>query len=337
MVGKQDQGIGLLPKLMLAILIPTVVAFGVIATIYFYHMKRMVASTTHEMDGMNVSVVTEMEKMSSLAAKDGEQTMNQLGEQMIREKAADVAHQIEIFMRSHSDLDVDGLRAHPELQEIAIQPVGKTGYTAVHDSQGVNHLHPNPKIVGMDLSTLAETYPDFWRILEQSLTGDAQGYYNWEDADGTVRAKYMAVAPIGGTDLRVAATTYIDEFSAPAKQTGENLRVIHKRTEKKLLDATRSTVTRFEAASKRTLRMFLIVMGLSLTAVIILTFWFSRTIIRPIRQLTELADRISMGDLRARVEIKSRDEVGLLAESFSRMQESLRAAIERLRKRRLQG
>jgi methyl-accepting chemotaxis protein len=83
--------------------------------------------------------------------------------------------------------------------------------------------------------------------------------------------------------------------------------------------------------------MFLIVMGLSLTAVIILTFWFSRTIIRPIRQLTELADRISMGDLRARVEIKSRDEVGLLAESFSRMQESLRAAIERLRKRRLQG
>jgi methyl-accepting chemotaxis protein len=80
--------------------------------------------------------------------------------------------------------------------------------------------------------------------------------------------------------------------------------------------------------------MFLMVVALSVLVIVALTFWFSRAIVRPVIQLTRAANRITMGDLDTRIEIISRDEVGLLAESFSRMQESLRAAIHRLRKRR---
>jgi methyl-accepting chemotaxis protein len=187
----------------------------------------------------------------------------------------------------------------------------------------------------MNLTTLAKEYPEFWKILEESLTGDAFGYYDWEDADGVVRPKYMFIAPVEGTNLRVAATTYIDEFSAPAREITQRLEAIHDRTEGELLTMASTTLERFRTTSQKTLERFLIVMGLSLAAVIVLTYWFSKTVIGPITHLTRAANRISMGDLGTRVEIKSQDEVGLLAESFSRMQESLKAAIERLKRRRL--
>jgi HAMP domain-containing protein len=332
---RRVRGLGLLPKLMMAILIPILISFGVIATIYFSHMTEMGSTTMAEMKSLNASVVAQMETMSSVATAEGVQRLNQLGERMIREKARDVAHQIEIFVKFHSKLKIADLRANSDLQRIAVQPVGETGYTAVHDDKAINHFHPNPQIVGVNLTTLAKKYPEFWKILEESLTGDADGYYDWEDADGVVRPKYMFIAPVEGTNLRVAATTYIDEFSTPAREITQRLEAIHDRTEGELLTMASKTLERFRTTSQKTLERFLIVMGLSLAVVIVLTYWFSKTVIGPITHLTRAANRISMGDLGTRVEIKSQDEVGLLAESFSRMQESLKAAIERLKRRRL--
>jgi methyl-accepting chemotaxis protein len=254
---------------------------------------------------------------------------------MIREKAKDVARQMEVFVKSNPKMGISDLRANEDLQRIAVQPVGQTGYTAVHDNKAINHFHPNPKIVGMNLSNLAESYPEFWAILEESLSEDASGYYDWEDADGTVRPKYMFIAPVRGTNLRIAATTYIDEFSAPARGIEQKLDEIHHRTEETLLATAGRTSKRFQVTSQRTLRMILIVVGVCLLVVIVLTYWFSRRIIGPITHLTRVANRISMGDLETRVEIRSSDEVGRLAESFGRMQESLRVAIQRLKKRRL--
>lgn len=335
-VDKSARGIGLLSKLMMATLTPILISFGVIAYIYFYHMNEMVSTTMAEMGNMHASVVGEMENMSSVATEEGKQSLKELGERMIREKARDVAREIEIFMKTHPKLKSPAFRTNKELRKIAVQPVGETGYTAVHDNKAINHFHKNPKIVGMNLHTLAEKYPEFWKILKGSLTGDAHGYYDWPEPDGTVRSKYMFIAPVQGTHLRVAATTYIDEFSAPARQIEQKLEKIHDRTERKLGTMAGGILERFRTTSQRTLHMFLIVVGICLVVVVGLTYWFSRSIIRPITHLTRVANRISMGDLETRVEITSRDEVGLLAESFSRMQESLKAAIGRLKKRRLQ-
>lgn len=55
---------------------------------------------------------------------------------------------------------------------------------------------------------------------------------------------------------------------------------------------------------------------------------------KPLIQLTQVADRISLGELDAQVGIARGDEIGELAEAVERMQISLRAAIERLRARR---
>ena len=56
--------------------------------------------------------------------------------------------------------------------------------------------------------------------------------------------------------------------------------------------------------------------------------------IKPILQLSAVADKISMGELDTPVKVKAKGEVAVLAESIERMQTSVKAAIERLQKRK---
>jgi len=76
-----------------------------------------------------------------------------------------------------------------------------------------------------------------------------------------------------------------------------------------------------------------ILLGITALGVIIIAWFLGRAIGTPIRKLTEVAERISVGDMGAEIKIKSRDEIGNLAEAILRMQDSLRLAIERLRRR----
>jgi len=76
-----------------------------------------------------------------------------------------------------------------------------------------------------------------------------------------------------------------------------------------------------------------ILLGITALAVIIIAWFLGRAIGSPIKKLTEVAEKISVGDMGAEIKIKSRDEIGNLAEAILRMQDSLRLAIERLRRR----
>lgn len=65
----------------------------------------------------------------------------------------------------------------------------------------------------------------------------------------------------------------------------------------------------------------------------LLSFLVAHWIVRPIVDLTEIADKVTMGDLDASVSgecAKSRDEIGELARSLERMRASLKAAMLRL-------
>ncbi len=56
-----------------------------------------------------------------------------------------------------------------------------------------------------------------------------------------------------------------------------------------------------------------------------------RMVIRPVTRLSELADRVSLGELDAPdFKVRSRDEIGTLAESFGRMKKSLVQAMKML-------
>jgi methyl-accepting chemotaxis protein len=63
--------------------------------------------------------------------------------------------------------------------------------------------------------------------------------------------------------------------------------------------------------------------------------WFSaRALATPIMKLTDAAERMSLGDLNVKIDVQTRDEIGLLAQALGRMQTSLRMAMERLRRKK---
>ena len=86
-------------------------------------------------------------------------------------------------------------------------------------------------------------------------------------------------------------------------------------------------------ALKQTETFTYLLLGITAFVVIVISWLLGRAIGKPIKKLTEVAERISVGDMDAAINIKSRDEIGNLAEAISRMQDSLRLAINRLRKR----
>ncbi len=315
MARKKQRGIGLLPKLLMGVFIPIVLAFVIIGIMLFFNWNAG-GIKVNSLKGIGSDSLTELSKIS---LEESKSSLDKLGEQIIKEKALDVASQIEIFIRSHPRMKKEDLAKDPWLKEIAVQKVGETGYTAVHDDRGINYFHSNPQIMGTDLHDLADKLPKFWKILEASLKGPASGTYDWKDADGKIRPKYMYLAPVKGTDFIVASTTYIEEFSKPSRA----IEVKMKQIEKKFLD---------EYGKK--FQMFYLIILVVLIVLMVVIYVYSRSVIQPIRTLSEVADKISMGDLDTSIKVKAKGEVGVLAESIERMQMSVKAAIERLQKRR---
>jgi methyl-accepting chemotaxis protein len=241
------------------------------------------------------------QRTSALAVGRAEEILAAKGEETILHTAQSVAQQIELYLATHPQVDLADttqLEANVELAKIAVQKVGETGYTAVFDDKAITHFHPDPQRVGQDMSTLADKLPKFWAILSKSLDGSpAQGYYDWEDADGRIRPKYMSIIPVGDTSLRVAATTYIDEFSQPALQVGAEL-------------------DRMQASARvQWLAALVIVAVLAIVGASLMGRWLSR----PIGQMVDVAERIADGNLCVEPPSDSMGELGLLAAALSQM------------------
>jgi two-component system, NtrC family, sensor histidine kinase KinB len=68
----------------------------------------------------------------------------------------------------------------------------------------------------------------------------------------------------------------------------------------------------------------LLIAGALVVAGLALAFFLAKRIVEPLRQLTESTARIAAGDLNAKVNVSSHDEVGLLAAEYNRMAERIR-------------
>jgi HAMP domain-containing protein len=315
MAVKKRSGLGLLPRLLFGTLIPILVAFLIIWVIVFFSVDFGKFRVTSVKDIGSES----LKELTTTSLNESKSSLNKLGEKIIREKAIDVAAQVELFIKTHPKVKREDILRDPWLKSIAVQKVGETGYTAVHDNKGINYFHVNPQIVGSDLHDLSAKLPAFWKILEASLKGPAFGYYDWKDADGKIRPKYMYLASVKDTDLIVAATTYIDEFSRPSRVMEGRMKQIE---------------SRYLEAYEDKIKIFYVVILCVVLVLLVRIYFYDRSVIQPIRHLSEVADKISMGELDTPIQIKEKGEVGALAESIERMQTSVKAAIERLQKRK---
>lgn len=264
----------------------------------------------------------QLESLSSLITQESTKAVTRLGEQIIDEKARSVASQVRLYLRSRPDLRKEAFNADPEFRKLAVQKVGLTGYTALHgvpDEQGIwrNWAHTNPKIVGLDMSTLkgpmGANFQGFWKVFSGGKDGKiSRGYYTWQEADGSFRDKFMVCAPVEGTPYYVAATTYLDEFTQPMKQMELKAKEI--------------------SAEIRT--FVLGILGGTLLLIGVIVALYGARLTGRIKKLTSVAEQISVGEMDAEIPVTSKDEIGDLAEAIGRMQESIRLSIERLRRRR---
>ena len=313
-MAKKSMGLGLLPKLLLGILIPILLAFIVIGSMIFYswNVGGRPFFTSIKDNGS--------QKLTELKTFFLTETRTYTGgmvEKIITTKAMDVVRQMEVVFRSHLKMKKEDLLKDPVIQSIAVQKIGEMGHTAVCDAQGIFYFHVDPAMVGMSLNQIYGKNPELLKMVETGAKEPVSNYYDWKSADGRVYSKYLYLHPIQGTEFVVLADAYVEEFSKPVKAIEERVRQIE---------------ARYLEEYNKNFRIFFLIILITLVVLIAVIFLFSRSVVHPIKHLSKVADRISMGELDVPIDLRAKGEVGLLVESIERMQESVKAAIERFKK-----
>ena len=243
------------------------------------------------------------------------------GEELIRAKAADVAAQLNLVLQSVPWMTLGDLRKDRKFHEVAVQRVGRTGYTTLYETRtGISRFHRDRTYENVNLRRFSKSLPAFWQIVRKSLKGRiASGYYDWKEPDGSVRQKYMYTIPLSvhtGDDVRltVAATAYVDEFT----QAIQEAKAIHE-------DATQFLMSTIGMSMQAFQKTGLIVMGLGIIIASLLSLYAGRYFSKTIGRLRDATGRVNAGDYAVRVRSSMSGEIGTLVTDFNTMVVQLEA------------
>lgn len=312
-------------KLIAVMLVLTVIPLAVVGLVAIGDANRL-----------GLGAAEDARKMGAEAVTDAATALCGLGETLIRQRAEDVAKMLSVYIKDHPRMTIPQLQADEDFKQLVIQPVGKTGYTVAHDALTlINRFHVNPQVANSDLHDLEKKLPSFFAILAKNQGGNpSSGYYDWEEKDHTIRKKYLHIAmtdskTADGAWLAVAATTYIDEFNAPAAETKRKIDEGVAATQKEIQQATESLGTK---------NTILMVTGATILIVIGMSTLMARTITGPLRQLTEVGNRLKNGDIDIEIpEIHTTDEIRDLGESLKGSLAAVRFLLEEAQKRDSKG
>ena len=171
--------------------------------------------------------------------------------------------------------------------------VGETGYVYIINSDGVLKIHPAREGQNIIDSRDSSGFEYIRFMIEDAVTlprgqvGTIR--YPWinpELGEKKPRQKMIKYAYFEPWDWIIAAGTYENEIYQSLYETEH---------------------------------FILILVIVSITMVLALTLIFSRILTKPLRELTEVTTRMAGGDLRQRVAIVTKDEIGILGQSFNDM------------------
>lgn len=266
----------------------------------------------------------QMQRLTSEINRESARVVGELAAENIAAKVRAVALQCRIFLSANPQISKEDFNWDTEFKRYAVQKIGETGSTFLAEipSPGgvwIPWAHPDPQLIGKDMMvSIRQSYgeknaTDFWNIAQRVITDDeAQGTYLGRDDQGKQREMFMFVMKMEHTPYTVGCITYLDEFTKEI----DKLQIYSER----------------ETAKSRNINLLITLVSLIIIGSIITVYAYRLT--KAINYLTDAADRISVGELDAEIIITSNDEIGNLAEAISRMQDSLRFSMERLRRRR---
>jgi HAMP domain-containing protein len=268
-----------------------------------------------------VLYLRQLNALSDLITEESSEAIQKMGEDKVIDASRSVALQCKLFLESHPFLEKEMFNSNLDFRRLAVQKIGQTGYTSLYQLPEEDNIwrawaHFDQAVIGQDLGSvqkaMGDHLPAFLKIFADVKSGaDSKGYYDFPEKD-SLRKKFLVCTPVEGTRYIIAATTFMDEFTQPVKRMQTRA--------KKFTDRTRNVI------------IFIVVGTLILIGLVV--FLYSYRLTGRIQTLTRIADEISIGDLDATIKVDTRDEIGRLAESIARMQDSIRMSIERLRKRR---
>jgi predicted Zn finger-like uncharacterized protein len=265
--------------------------------------------------GASFFYLNQMRELSDLITGDSSKMVTSMAEQIIIEKGRAVAREVKLYLETHPELKREDFNKTPEFVKIAMQKVGETGYTLLVERETENQpeymwVHPNQKLIGIDITgAMKKRLGDKWARWDKvrSKEHETKGYYLWFDN----KEKYCAGIPIEGTPYNVVSSTYIEEFLKPVKGLQK----------------------RADVMTERTVRIVIYILAAAAILIALIAFLYGNSLSGKIKNLTDVADRISIGELDAEFSVKSKDEIGALGEAISRMQDSIRISLDRLRRR----
>ena len=188
----------------------------------------------------------------------------------------------------------------------------ESGYFFVYRGTTVVTVPPSPELQGEDLGNTADENGVFFvrELSEQAQSGGGFVNYVFEKPGAGLQPKVSYAEMIPGTEYWVGTGVYADTVAARRNAVAE---LIRDRTNRSLLEAGGAVVAIFA--------LFLV----PFVALII------RSILRPIRELRAVSERISQGDLAADVVVDGRDEVADLLRMMKSMRDRLNNVVSEIK------
>ena len=262
-----------------------------------------------------------MGTLSGLITKESSQLVTKMAEEAIAEKGRAVASAVKLYLETHPNLAKENFQNDPTFKALSVVKVGETGYTVVINGPTENEpcriwAHPKDNLIGVEIikAIYAKQGREAGEAFEKiHLTAfktkkESMGYYRFLDGE-----KYMVIVPVEGTNFFIPSTTYIPEFTSPMIE----------------LQARANRLT------ERAIHTVTIVLAGTAILIALIVVIYSYRLSGRLKSLSDAADRISLGNIDAEIkEIKSKDEIEDLTDAFSRMQASIRLAINRLKERK---
>ncbi|MEW6400455.1 MAG: GAF domain-containing protein [Chloroflexota bacterium] len=197
---------------------------------------------------------------------------------------------------------------------------GETGYAMLVDGEhrliafpeaGYDDFGLTPEVLPLgevlDESKLPGLSHEFFELVTQSSSGES-GFTTLTIGDRERFVAYRPIAEVGyGLVLIVPSEEMLAESIAAEVQIVEQ--------------------------SQRTVSFSLLLIALMLLGASMASVGLGNALTAPLRALTKTAERVTAGDLDARAEVATRDEIGTLAQTLNTMTASLRASIQSLEQR----
>jgi PAS domain S-box-containing protein len=249
--------------------------------------------------------------------------LREMGETSVHSQVNAIAQQLDAVIKTVPWMTVKDLQKDEKFREVAVQTVGRTGYTFVFDSDtAVVRLHRDVRLENTRLPNVFRHLPELQHILETSLKepGTAYGYYQLKAGDGDIMKRSVYIIPLHNVTadharLSVAATINADDFLTPVRRAEAS----HNETKRFLIQASKAVIESFRHTGL--LSMGVGILAVSLIAFFVMGIYLSRAVSR----LREATARVNLGDFSTPVKPSGPGEVATLIHDFNRMVDKLSA------------